>query len=177
MVVPAVDSIGTASPGEEEAVVGSSLLIEQISCSVADIEFRVAPRQSCFLVFLVFGADVLAVPEVVLLIAFFVGVVIGKGGLYLLPRCSLLGISEGQILLFLFLHEFLWDVFVYIELGLGDSLERRKIGLHPNMQFLGKLPHRLISLSIEVVVLLEILVIENLERFNQLVYFLGIHLF
>ena len=166
MVVPAVYSIGTASPGEEEAVVGSSLLIEQISSSVADIKFRVAPRQSCFLVFLVFGADVLAVPEVVLLIALLVGVVIGKGCLYLLPRCSLLGVSEGQILLFLFLHEFLRDVFVYVQFGLGDSLKRRKIGLHSNMQFLRKLPHRLISLSIEVVILLEILIIENLERFN-----------
>ena len=93
------------------------------------------------------------------------------------PRSSLLGIGEGQILLFLFLHEFLGYVLVDVKFGLGDSLKRRKVGLHSNMQFLGKLPHGLISLSIEVVVLLEILIVENLERFDQLVYFLGIHLF
>jgi hypothetical protein len=37
VVVSAVDSVGAAPPGEEEAVVGGSLFIEEVSCGIADI--------------------------------------------------------------------------------------------------------------------------------------------
>jgi len=45
------------------------------------------------------------------------------------------------------------------------------------MEFFGELPDRLVGFSVEVVILFEIVVIEDLEGLNQLIYFLGIHLF
>lgn len=45
------------------------------------------------------------------------------------------------------------------------------------MKFFGKLPDRFVGLGVEVVVLLEFLIVEDLEGINELVYFLGIHLF
>ena len=92
MIILAVDSIGTAPPGKEKTVVGCSLGIEQIGSSIANIEFRIAPSQGSFLIFLVFGTDILAIPEVVLLIPFFIGIIVSQRCLNLFPGCSLLGV-------------------------------------------------------------------------------------
>lgn len=77
MIISAIDSIGAAPSGEEETVVGASLFIEEVCSGVANVEFGVAPGEGSLFVLLVLRANVLAIPEVVLFISLFVGVVIG----------------------------------------------------------------------------------------------------
>ena len=94
VIISTVNSIRTASSREEKAIICCSFLVKKISSSITNIKFRIASCQSCFLVFLVFGADILAIPEVILLISFFICIIISKRCLNLLPGSSFLRISE-----------------------------------------------------------------------------------
>jgi len=86
-------------------------------------------------------------------------------------------ISKGQVFLLFFFEELFRNVLVYVETRIGGCLEGSQIGLYSFMEFFGELPDRLVGFSVEVVILFEIVVIEDLEGLNQLIYFLGIHLF
>ena len=177
MVILAVDAIRATSSREEKTVEGSSFLIEEVCSSIADIELRVAFSKGGFLVLLVFRADVLAVPEVVFLIALLVGVIIGERCLDLLAGWPLEGVRKGEILLLFAFDELLGNVLVDVAAGFGGGAERGEIGLHAVVQLLRQLPNRLARLRVEVVVLFLLLVEENLERLDQLINLFAIHLF
>jgi hypothetical protein len=77
VIIPAVDSISATSPCEEKTEIGTSLFVEKICGSIANIKFRIAFGKCSLFVFFIFGANILAEPKVVLLISLFVCVVIG----------------------------------------------------------------------------------------------------
>lgn len=125
MIVFTVDSICTAASGEEETEISSTFFVEQIGSSIANVEFWIASGECGLLFLFVFGADILGIPEVILLISFFIGVVIGKGCFHLFAGGPLLGVSEGDPLGFLFFEVLLGDVFVDVKpqlLGFGFEL-------------------------------------------------------
>ena len=78
MVILAVDSVGAAATGKKEAEIGSTFLIKKVSRSVSNIKLRITPGEGGFLFLIILGANELGVPEVILLIAFLVSIIIGK---------------------------------------------------------------------------------------------------
>lgn len=115
MIVFTIDSISTAASGEEETEICSTFLIEQICSSITDIKLWITSGECCLFILFIFGADVLGVPEVILLIAFFIGVVISKGCFDLFSGGFLFGVSEDNPLGFLFFEVLFGDVFVNVE--------------------------------------------------------------
>lgn len=94
MVIFAVNSVGAGSPGKEEAKIGTAFLVEQVCSSVSNIEFGIASGQGGLFIFFIFGANVLGIPEVILLIALLVGIVVSEGGFNLFAGRSLFGLGE-----------------------------------------------------------------------------------
>ena len=177
MIISTIYSIWTAPSCEEKTIICCSFLVEKVSSSITNIKFRITSGQSSFLVLLVFRADILAIPEVILLISFFICIIISKRCLNLLPGCSFLRISKSQILFFLLLDKLLRNMFIDIEFWFCNCLKRREISLNPLMQLLRQGPYRLVGLSIKVVIFLLMLIVKDLKRLNKLIDFFGIHLF
>ncbi len=138
MVILAVDSVGATATGKKKAEIGSTFLIEKISSSVADIKLRIAPGEGGFLFLIILGADVLGVPEVILLIAFLVSIIIGKGGLNLFSCGSLFSLSEGNPFIFLFFEVLFGDVFVDVKAEFGSfRFEGSEVDLNTFVKLLG----------------------------------------
>jgi hypothetical protein len=164
MVILAVDSVGAAATGKKEAEIGSTFLIEKISGSVADIKLRIAPGEGGFLFLIIFGANELGVPEVILLIAFLVSIIIGKGGLNLFSSRPLLSLSEGNPFIFFLFEVLFGDVFVDVKAEFGSfRFEGSEVDLNAFVELLGQLPDGLVGLGVEVVVALGCLVVVDLE--------------
>jgi len=166
MIIFAVHPVSTAAPSEEKAVKRPSSLVKKVGSSIAYIQLWVAPGKGSLLVFFVFGTDVLAVPEVILLIPFLVGIIIGQRCLHLFSGRPLKRIRKGQIFLSLVFDELLGNVLVDIAARLCCSFERSEISLDPIMQLLGQLPGGLAGLRIEVVVFVLPLIVVDLVGLN-----------
>ena len=85
MIPVTFDPICTASPCIEQTEICSISFIQKIGCCVPSIEFRIASGFGCLFFFFVLSTNVLAVPIVIFLISFLVGVFVGDTGLDLLP--------------------------------------------------------------------------------------------
>lgn len=100
---------------------------------VADIELWVALGQRGLFFLLVFGADILAKPEIVLLVSFLVGIVIGKTDFDLFSSRPFHSLCELEILADLFFDKLFRNVLVNVEPWLSFGLECGEVGLYPDM--------------------------------------------
>lgn len=175
MIPVTFDPICTASPCIEQTEICSISFIQKIGCCVPSIEFRIASGFGCLFFFFVLSTNVLAVPIVIFLISFLVGVFVGDTGLDLLPSRGFTDARKLQIFLLLFLSILLRYVAINIEFRFTSGTQGPKIILNSNMKLFRQLPDRLASLGVEVVVALTLFVVVNLEGLDQFVDFLCVH--
>lgn len=112
VIESAVHAARTAAPGEEQAEIRAGLF-EEVGLRISHIALRIDTSQSSHLILLVLRRDVLTIPEVKLLIAFLIRVVIGETHFHLLPsRLSRAPLQKLHIFLTFFFDQLLRQVFV-----------------------------------------------------------------